>query len=232
MRPIVQPSQERTLRVLAWNVYTGHKPAAVRRELADMIAARHPDAIVLTEATHQQRSLGALGYNVIHLPSRAVVKGNQPETADTAILVKPSVKILRHWAMHMTTFWKGPDHGWPHDPRVYQVVRIRKGRQTWRILGDHQPFGRKPVAESVRRLRKWLAAALSVPSIVIGDQNQRAPEFHDRVAADAGAHVGGARIDLAAFIGCELVSVEDLGFHGSDHRAQLYTFRATPKKRK
>lgn len=232
MRPIIQPSQERILKVLGWNVYVGHNPADVHRQLADMIAAHHPDVIVLTEAVHQQHSLASLGYNVVHLPSKAVRKGNQPETADTAILVKPSITLLGHWAMRMTTYWKGPDHGWPHDPRVYQVARIRKGRQTWRLLGDHQPFGRKPVAESVRRLRAWLAAVRGVPSIVIGDQNQRAPEFEKRVAPQPDAHVGGYRIDLAAFVGCELVSVVDLGFRNSDHRAQLYTFRVTPKKRK
>ena len=93
IRPIVRS----TLKVLAWNVYQGHRTGAVRRELAKMIAEEHPDVIVLTEATHQH-DLTGLGYDVIHYPSQALTRGNQPETADTAIMVRHGLKVRRHIA--------------------------------------------------------------------------------------------------------------------------------------
>lgn len=218
-------STKKTLRILSWNVYVGHEPHEVHAALKSMIEDHTPDLMVLTEATHQWSSLEGLGYHVVHMANPKTPRHSrlQQENADTAILVRRGIVLEKDWSMRLKETWRGPKHGLPHSPRVYQVVRIRKGVQSWRVLGDHQPFGARAVAESVTRLKKWLNVGTK-PSIVIGDQNMRSPEFKKRVASALGSKVGGPRIDLTAYRNCDLLDVKDLGAHGSDHHALLFDF--------
>lgn len=227
-RPI-RPSE---LSILAWNVYQGHKPTAVRNIVASLAIEHQPHVIVLNEATNAG-PFHVPGYVSFQLPKNNPPGRIQPEDADTAVLVRADVDVRRHRVYKMRTSWTGPDHGLPHEPRVFHGLwlRTREG-QTWKIAGGHWPFGTAK-DEAKRWTARWIRRTMPLrPVLFVGDLNEM-PAGLSPMLHSARAQSVGHRIDRAIHANCRAVSVQTLGFYGSDHRAVLFTFRAgftaTPK---
>lgn len=218
--------------VLAWNVYIGNLPGKVRAQLAKWIDDHSPHVIILMEATRMYGHLDGLGYRVIQFRPRRMRPGNQPATANIAIMVRRDLRILRTAALWMTVFWLGPKHGWPQDPRVYRFVKVRRGGllrgKTWRLGGAHTPFGKEARVESRVRLVRWLGRIRKggVPTVLCLDANMNLHDFRKDIATPGDALASGDGIDLCAFKNCFLVWERNLGHGPSDHPAMLRRFRA------
>ncbi len=214
--------------IIAWNVYIANKPATIRRVLREFIKEHKPDVFVLMEASNLYGELATLGYTVVQLKSTPLRKGNQPAQGNIAILVDPSYTVRHRWTLRMLTFWRGPKHGWPQDPRVYRSVKIRKKNdptaRTWVVTGAHTPFGAEARLESRQRLVAWLKGGKDGrPHILNLDANMGIREFRSSIAEPSGAEAAkpetGAPIDLEAHKNCELVNQVSLGKGPSDHPA-------------
>jgi endonuclease/exonuclease/phosphatase family metal-dependent hydrolase len=215
------------LRVIAWNVYIGHKAEHVVLMLKQVIKEQSPDVIFLTEAGNLFGDLGDLGYEVIQLRPHALVRGSVSETANIAMLVRPGVKASKKRALRMKVRWSGPKHGLPHDPRVYRSAVIEVDGVKWKVGGFHLPFGQAARDESDSRIVRWFNRTMKRrPVIAVGDMNMRLADLRDRIADKAKAKVAGAGIDLTAFKRCRLVDQKDLGKRGSDHPMKLYVYEA------
>lgn len=211
-----------SLKVLAWNVYQGHDPAAVHHEVAAMAHAHRPHLIVLNEATNCF-PFKVPGYVSYQLPKNNPPGNIQPEDADTAILVRSDVVVRRHRVYPMHESWTGPDHGLPHEPRVFQALWIRTGGKTWKVAGGHWPFGAAQ-DEAKQWTTNWIRRTMPRrPVLFVGDLNATAHDLTP-VLRNARAKSVGHRIDRAIHRNCSAVSVRTLGEHGSDHEAVLYEF--------
>lgn len=219
------PTRQDVLDVLSWNVYIGNTPEKVRLNLSPMLSTYKPEVCALMEASKMYGHLGALGYKVVQLKPRPLRPGSQPGQGNIAILVRNDVKIKQRFSLRMLTFWLGPKHGLPQDPRVYRWVKIVWKDKTWKIGAAHQPFGVTARLESVRKLIGWFNRTVpGRPTVLVLDANMSQPEFRQRIADKVGAQVLGSGIDIAAYKNARCVSVRDLGKRGSDHPAMLYGF--------
>lgn len=210
--------------VIAWNVYIAVKPPTIRRVLREFIRDHKPDVFCLMEASNLYGELDSLGYTVVQLKPKPLKKGNQPGQGNIAILVHPSYAIRQRIALRMLTFWIGPKHGWPQDPRVYRSVKIRKKNdptaRTWLVTAAHTPFGTEARAESKNRLVAWLNDTKpGRPHILNIDANMGLAPFRQVIANPADAKASGFGIDLEAHKNCELVDEDNLGKGPSDHPA-------------
>lgn len=219
------PLSPKTLDVLAWNVYIGHRPEKVRGSLGGLLAAYQPEVAALMEASRLYGHLTGLGYKVVQLKPRASQPGNQPETGNIAILVREDVQIVKRLTQRMREFWTGPKHGWPHDPRVNRSVKIRVDGTVWKVKAGHGPFGDEAKAEFQRRLARWLTRAVTRPTVLVLDANMSHSEFRTKVAGPGGAKTGGVGVDLIAYKNAALLSARNLGKNGSDHPAMLYRLK-------
>lgn len=211
------------LDILAWNVYIGNRPETVVQHLEGILREKDPEVAVLMEATRVQGHLYGLGYHVIQMKPRPLKPGNQPGQANIAILVRKDLEIKKKRALRMKTFWIGPKHGWPQDPRVYRSVKVKKRNKTWKIGGAHTPFGVAARNESRIRLVAWLKRSLpGTPTVLVLDANMHLEEFRTTISGPAGAQAGGVGIDLIAVKNAKLFSAQNLGLNGSDHPAMLY----------
>lgn len=219
------------LTVIAWNVFIGTKPARARDALRDMITRYNPQLFGLIEAKNLYGELDIPDYQIVQLKPRPLRKGNQEAQANIAIVVRNDVKIKRRFVFRMSTFWRGPKHGWNQDPRVYRWVRIKWQGRIWKIGVAHTPFGEDARRESNRRLKQWFKKTVpGRPTILLLDANMLREEFEKKVADPVDAEAAGHHIDLAAFMNVELIGEKNLGKRVSDHPAMLYQFR--PKKRR
>lgn len=212
------------LTIIAWNVYVGNKAAVVVSTLKTMIKNHHPAVFALMEASNLYGQLDALGYKVVQLKPKPRRKGNQPAQGNIAILISPEYAIKERKSLRMLTFWKGPKHGWPQDPRVYRYVKIRKKKdptaRTWKICAAHTPFGMAARLESRKRLVEWLrGSSPKQPTILVLDANMTLKHFREVIAKPGGAQSSGIGIDLEAHKNCTLVQTENLGLKVSDHPA-------------
>lgn len=217
--------------IIAWNVYVGNKAASVRAALREFIKNHEPDVIALMEASNLYGGLDTLGYTVVQLKPRPLKKGNQPGQGNIALLIHPSYAIKKRMTLSMLTFWIGPKHGWPQDPRVYRSVKIRKKNdetaRTWLVGAAHTPFGGEARLESRMKLVQWLKEARpGRPTVLVLDANMGLPDFKKAIATPGGAEASGIRIDLEAHKNCELVDVDNLGNGISDHPAIKRTYAA------
>lgn len=212
------------LTLITWNVYQGHPRKAALATLRMFAHTYAPHVIVLQEATH----LGPIevpGYVVYHEPIEHTPGRVQPEDADAAMLVRADVKVTRPDLMRMKMFWKGPDHGLPHRPRVYHKALLSTGGRPWKFATGHWPFG-PALQETIQRVARWFRR--TVPgrkTIFVGDLNAMPPDFPE-ITKIHGVHVAGHRIDQAIYRRCTLVSKHVLGSFGSDHDAVLFRFEA------
>lgn len=217
------------LALLCWNVYIGNSWQDVRAEIKDFIDRFKPEVFILMEASKLYGHLDGLGYKVIQMKPRALRPGNQPGQGNIAILVRNDIKIKRRLALFMQTFWIGPKHGWPQDPRVYRWVKIVWRNRTWKIGGAHTPFGAAARAESRRKLVRWVRNTSEGRPTLLGlDANMSLTEFRETIAQPSGSEADGSGIDLVLYKNAVLHSKQNLGNHGSDHPAMLYKFFADP----
>lgn len=218
------------LDLVAWNVYIGNKPEQVRTALKTLIKETNPDVIVLMEASRMFGHLGGLGYKVTHGRPKPLKPGNQPAQGNIAILVRNDIPIKKRGLMKMTTFWLGPKHGWPQDPRVYRWVKIKFNGKIWKIGGAHTPFGLKSRAESRNRLVRWFKNATRFvrnrPTILALDANMSLHDFREGIAQPGAALAAGDGIDLVGYKNAVLTLAKNLGRRISDHPAMYYRFRA------
>lgn len=221
---------ENALYVLAWNVYVGRNPSEVRFRLRSLLQDHQPEVVALLEATRLYENLQDLGYQVVQLKARRRGRRRkrlQPGEANVAFLIRNDV-LLKHSAiLRMRTPWRGPKMGLPQAPRVYRWIRIDFNDKVWKIGAAHTPFGKPARKESRNRLVQWFRRTVpGRPTVLLIDSNMSKVEFDKTIADPSGAEFAGKRIDLAAWRHADLVSMEDLGKHGSDHPAMLYGFVA------
>lgn len=218
-------TRDEVLNILAWNVYIANTPAQVRMNLSPMLNTFDPEVAALMEAGKMHGHLSGLGYKVIQLKPKTLRPGNQPGTANIAILVRNDVEIKRRLTLRMSTFWLGPKHNLPQDPRVYRWVKIKWKGRTWKIGAAHTPFGEAARKESRNKLVRWFRTTVpGRPTILVLDANMSQAELRDKIAEPVDALTTGVGIDLAVFKNANCVSTRDLGKHGSDHPALLYGF--------
>lgn len=219
-----------TLDLVAWNVYIGNSVPEVRDALKILIKETNPDVIVLMEASRMFGHLGGLGYKIHHSRPRPRKPGNQPAQGNIAILVRDGIPIKKRGVMKMTTFWLGPKHGWPQDPRIYRWVKIKFNGQIWKIGGAHTPFGEKARVESRGRLVRWFKNATKFvpkrPTVLALDANMNLRDFREAIAQPGGALAAGDGIDLIGYKNAVLLLAKNLGRRVSDHPAMYYKLRA------
>jgi hypothetical protein len=139
---------------LAWNVYEGQDPKAVRRRLAAIITRFRPNVIALSEAYHCGPELEGLaahrGYHLSQGP-------NVGEQADCALLVRDDRPIASPGPARMREPWVGPKHGLAKRPREYPRARYHLAPGlVLRVAAVHLPFGDKPLAESNAWIVRWI----------------------------------------------------------------------------
>lgn len=87
-------------------------------------------------------------------------------------LVRDDVRVIRRKAIIMRRRWIGPKAGKGHEPRVYLALLVEiDGLRMW-VVDVHLPTrnSAKAQAESLRRLRRWVARRRK-PVFVGGDFN-------------------------------------------------------------
>jgi hypothetical protein len=223
-KEVVMVTAFETLVILAWNVFIGNKAASVRRALRAFIKEHKPDVIALMEASNLYGELDTLGYTVVQLKPKPLRAGNQPGQGNIALLISPDYSIKYRGRLDMKTFWLGPKHGWPQDPRVYRYVLIKKKgdktARTWKVGVAHTPFGGEARAESRISLVKWFKDTNpGRPTVLVLDANMGIHEFETSIAKPGGADASGFGIDLEAHKNCKLVDEDNLGKGISDHPA-------------
>lgn len=206
------------MKILYWNVYIGQSPANVLDDLIFFAKTYKPEIIGLGEATKAYKITDEVpGYRRIHL---APVRQRGNENADTAVLVRHDVRIIRKRYWRMTLSWVVPGRTVRHTPRVYIVVRVKdKAGKSWRVAVGHWPFGRAQ-EETKRKVRRWMRLSF-IPTIFVGDLNAGRVEITQFFKPYKNTGFG---VDRAIYKKCTATAV-NLGKHGSDHPAVLFTFK-------
>jgi len=204
------------MKVLYWNVYVGHHVDDVLRELRGMIKDYRPEVIGLGECMHVSPHLNQInGYHAYTL------KETTPGSSDTAVLVRDDVDLKRWYWMKLHVWWKGPKHGKVQGPKRYWAGRIRHKGKIFRLSIGHWPFN-VAVDETKDAIAKWFKKAVPFrKSAHIGDLNSSPDELDRYVNRFRGKHVG-HRVDRCLYKNMK-VTYKDLGQHGSDHSAVLFT---------
>lgn len=215
------------LTIIAWNIYIGTSIREARVSLRKLIKEYNPEIFALMEASKLYEQLDGLGYEVIQLKPKPLREGNQPGQGNIALLIRDDIEIVKRKALRMTTFWIGPKHGWPQDPRVYRWVKIRWQGRIWKVGAAHTPFGAAAREESRRKLVRWLRRVIpGRPTVLVMDANMLLPEFQEGIANPGGAKATGFHIELTAYKNCRLISKEKLPKGPSDHPPVVYDFVA------
>lgn len=190
------------LRMFTANV--GHQ-ARIPKVRTDMRRIK-PDVVVLTEAYRACDSIRSIaraqGYHVVQ---RHCSRG-----ADTAVLVRRNLTIVKHWYLRMKRAWTGPHHG-HQPPKSYPVLWVRTAQgQMWVVAGVHFPWvpwvKGKCAFKSGQNLRAWRESWRQVSSfigrqktrtVVDGDWNAMRCQLR-RPARKVGARlVSGTKVDHA-----------------------------------
>lgn len=209
------------MKIIYWNVYVNHDPKAVKSAIVLMINQHRPEFFALGEAKNQYDVLHHIeGYYPLQLIPG---KGAGDEEGDTAFLVRKDIKLDRHWIIRMLESWRGPKAGIPHDPRVYQALKVKYNGTAWKISAGHWPFG-KAKTETMNRIRKFfMSSDINTCLVHVGDLNTSAVDT-GKFAKSINAKTIGFGIDRAIFKNCIAQAPMNLGHHGSDHPAILYRF--------
>ncbi|HWV45523.1 MAG TPA: endonuclease/exonuclease/phosphatase family protein [Nitrospira sp.] len=237
------------LDIITWNVYVGHKPSDVKTALTDMAKEYNPHIFALQEATNlganrirrtkgrprtewgngrqdPNRAIHLPGYRTYHLP-KDHPKGLYGEAADTALLIRNDVIIHGHQYNKMKEKWKGPDHGFIHEPRVYQTIWVSSAitGEVWKIGAGHWPFG-SALQETINYVHDWFAKTIKGrPTVWVGDLNAMPHDFKS-ITDLSDVKVVGHRIDQAITRNVKMATAKDIGAHGSDHDAVLIHLEA------
>lgn len=206
------------MRILYWNVYVGHEPKDAMRELGAMINEHNPHVIGLGEASRlTERVHHVVGYEAFSIPETYMGEG------ETIALVRDDVNLRRWNWLKMTKWWTGPKHGLKQGPKRYWNGRIKHDGVLWRISIGHWPFNTaRPETED--RIEAWFKRALPWrKSAHLGDLNTPPNVMDQYVKRFRGKHTG-VGIDRIMFRNCT-VTARDLGRHGSDHPAVLFTLK-------
>jgi len=212
-----------------WNVKAGRSWAnAILPELNKMLAAEQPDTVGLLEAYDAPDLRGLVpGYSYVYQ-----ALGFEPETAgyveehsECVVLVRDGLEVKAREAIEMQTSWKGPVVGAMHDPRIIRRVTVEKNGVACRPIYGHGPFGKDAVAEFDAEMVDQLDGLGELgPVMALADWNQDNATVTAKVGTPAGAKVDGGGIDLAVYKSCVKIKGQNLGPHGSDHDAKIWTF--------
>lgn len=217
------------LAIVFWNIWVGHKVTHVREQIRDILKECNPEVIGLMEAAHMYGHLEGLGYQVFQV-RRKSRRGYVSEAANSAILVRNDVKVVRRWFLILKLVWIGPKLRKKHDPRQFPVVLVKHMRRVWKTApACHLPFGQSPKAEADRALRRLLSRTVKGrPVVVAGDMQHGRHAIRARVSSHvADTWITGFGIDLAMGRNCDVTEVRNLGKRGSDaHPAVLVRVRA------
>lgn len=207
------------MKILYWNVYIGNNPHDVTPELRKLIEETDPDLVGLGEASRMFTAVDNIkGY------TKYAIKETYRGEGDTIVLAKDGVDIPKWRWMKLTKWWKGPKAGLAQGPKRYWNGRVNDEHLgKVRVLVGHWPFNTAR-QETIDAVVRWFKFALpGRPSVHLGDLNTQPDDMDGIVRRFKGKHVG-IRIDRAMFKNCE-VFARDLGHHGSDHPAVLFTVR-------
>ena len=207
------------MKILYWNVYVGHNPDDVKRELSSMVKTYDPEIIGLGEAM-RLRGLHIPGYKkFVYEP----VDNNTINyyNGDTIVFVRNDVKLESQRWMKLTAWWTGPKHGYRQPPKRYFLSRIKVGNDVWRVSVGHWPFNTaRP--ETLQRITNWFEKLRKRVAIHVGDLNTRSDDLETFVRK-FGADQTGHGVDRTIFRHCT-AHAKPLGRHGSDHEAVLFTY--------
>ena len=222
------------LLVLAWNIYIGTSDAAGRKSLSAMIKAKQPHIIAVMEATRQFGNLEGLGYQVFQLKPSPKRPGNIPNDANIVLLVRDDIKVKRSFVHRMKTFWRGPKHGHPQDPRVYRSVKFRFAGRKTRVACAHTPFGEAARIESANFLVRWLKRGGDrTVDILVLDANMSRKEFDNTIGKPGGAdETYNHGVETIAVENAKIETKQNLGKGPSDHPAMLYTLKIEVKEKR
>lgn len=212
-----------------WNVMTGRSwSAAILPELNEMLAAEKPDTVGLLEAYGAPDLRGLVpGYSYVYqaLGYAPATRGYVEEHSECVVLVRDGLEVKAREALEMKTSWKGPKVGALHDPRIIRRVTVEKSGVACRPIYGHGPFGATAVAEFNTAMVGELQELGDLgPAMALADWNQDYATVTTKVGNPAGAKVDGGGIDLAAYKSCTKIKGKNLGPHGSDHDAKIWTF--------
>ncbi len=142
---------DRTLRVIA---ATGADIVALQesdRRLAPRPAAL-PPALIAAASDYRPLPLGgsavSLGWH-----------GN-------AILVRPDIELLAHHKLDLPSF----------EPRGAVAADLRRGDAAFRVVGVHLGLRGADRLRQLGRLSEWLARQPPLPTLILGDFNEWAPD--------------------------------------------------------
>lgn len=212
-----------------WNVKAGRSwTAAILPELNDMLTAEKPDTVGLLEAYDAPDLRGMVpGYSYVYqaLGFEPETPGYVEEHSECVVLVRDGLEVKAREALEMETSWKGPKVGAMHDPRIIRRVTVAKNGVNCRPIYGHGPFGSTAVAEFDAAMVDQLDALGELgPVMALADWNQDYATVTAKVGVPAGAKVDGGGIDLAVYKSCTKIKGKNLGPHGSDHDAKIWTF--------
>lgn len=216
------------LSILYWNVYVGHNPDDVKRELMGMVKEHDPEIIGLGEAM-RLRGLHIPGYKKF-VYERVGNHNLDYYNADTTVFVRDDVELESQRWMELKTWWSGPKHGLRQPPKRYFLSKVKVGKkgEIWRVSVGHWPFNTaRP--ETLQRITNWFEKMRKRVAIHVGDLNTRADDLASFVRK-FGADQTGHGVDRTIFRHCT-AHAKALGKHGSDHEAVLFTYRTLDKQR-
>jgi endonuclease/exonuclease/phosphatase family metal-dependent hydrolase len=157
---------------------------AVSPTLWQNIRKHNPDVVVVQQAYRARAWLKTLrGYKSYHEIDR---KGG--EWNGVAVLVRKDIQVVNIRHLVMTEPWTGGKAGKRHEPRVYPVVRLRKGvGEDLYVVGVHLPtFNDKDAqAESFREIEEYFKAHENGSVVAVGDWNNEASNPGIRNIVDA-----------------------------------------------
>jgi len=187
---------------------------------------KHPPIVILEEAAEFQGTLKGYG--------RIAEDEGHPENANTLILVRHDVHILRTPFIHVGgPNWHGPKHGKTHPPKVHPGIVVNYDDHLWAILGVHRMSGKNPPSVEEREWRcfeEWVKARDPHRSVIMeGDWNStRSSARLRKLARDFDLQISLRSIDGALHRNCELKAFKELkGLYGSDaHEPCTLTFEA------
>lgn len=212
-----------------WNVKAGRSwTNAILPALNEMLAATKPDTAGLLEAYDAPDLRGLVpGYSYVYQARgyEPATPGYVEEHSGCVVLVRDGLEVKAREAIEMTTSWKGPVVGAMHDPRIIRRVTVEKDGVDCRPIYGHGPFGKDAVAEFDAAMVGEIKELGELgPVMALADWNQDNATVTAKVGTPAGAKVDGGGIDMAVYKSCTKITGKNLGPHGSDHDAKVWTF--------
>lgn len=221
-------------RLVAWNPHRGNSAGVITATLTSEVEKFAPAVIVLNEVRNHYDTLagwakrhGYLHYQEKPRPATSPVD----EHGSTAALVRDDAgyDVVSRRVVPMRLGWKVFSHDQPHDPRRYEVLRLRTpGGRLVKVRASHWPTNgfkggnRLAFAESAARSAAWLTARRPrVVALDVGDHNEDVTTLRAWARRFGGKVVGHGPDSLVA-LGAADLDCRVMPKHESDHHLMRY----------